>query len=367
MLWHWIAMGPYHFARMNALAGQRDIELTVVESTNLDDHGWRRAGEPTDFRLTTLSAEPLSGRVLRETARAFRTLLEAATPNVVIASGYAEKWSRREVLDYAASRPDVLTLFWTESTIFDHRRFWLLEKIKSRLVRKFDGALAAGSIHATYIFSLGMPLDRVAVLGGCVDNEFFSSRAVRVATQPFFLYVGRFVPQKNLPMLLESYRLYRETRTQPWDLVLVGAGSQEVCTQATDGVRIEGLRQVEELPAFYSAAGCFVLPSLSEPWGLVVNEAMASGLPVLLSRRCGCAADLVREGENGFLFDPARPEQLAQLMGLVADGGVDRVAMGAASRRIVSGFTVQRFAQGAVSHITRLLERKRRVAMEAVA
>jgi glycosyltransferase involved in cell wall biosynthesis len=129
-------------------------------------------------------------------------------------------------------------------------------------------------------------------------------------------------------------------------------------------MRFEGLKQVDELPACYAAADCFVLPSLSEPWGLVVNEAMASGLPVLISRRCGCARDLVREGENGFLFDPTRPDELARLMGLVADGGVDRAAMGAASRRIVSGFTVERFAQRAVTHMTQLLEWKNGIAVD---
>jgi glycosyltransferase involved in cell wall biosynthesis len=271
------------------------------------------------------------------------------------------------VLNYAARHTDVLTLFWTESTAFDSQRHWLQEKIKSRLVRQFDGALAAGAVHAEYMVSLGMAQERVAVVGGCVDNQFFAFRAVRpAAAQPYFLYVGRFVPQKNLPMLLEAYRRYRKTCKDAWELVLVGAGPEEVRLRGIEGVRLDGLKQVNELPASYAGAGCFVLPSLSEPWGLVVNEAMASGLPVLVSRRCGCATDLVREGENGFLFDPARPEELARLMEMVATGAVNRAALGAASRQIVSGFTVERFAARAVAHMVDLHERRSGVRVEAL-
>ena len=82
-----------------------------------------------------------------------------------------------------------------------------------------------------------------------------------------------------------------------------------------EDVLLPGFKQYPELPLYYGLAGAFVLPSLTEPWGLVVNEAMAAGLPVVVSDRCGCASDLVRPGENGFAFDPCDIEQLAALLG----------------------------------------------------
>ena len=85
-----------------------------------------------------------------------------------------------------------------------------------------------------------------------------------------------------------------------------------------EDVLLPGFKQYDELPAWYGLAGAFVLASTTEQWGLVVNEAMASGLPVLVSERCGCAPDLVEDGVNGFTFDPYDVEGLAGLMQRVA-------------------------------------------------
>ncbi len=111
-------------------------------------------------------------------------------------------------------------------------------------------------------------------------------------------------------------------------------------------VYFPGFRQIEELPRFYAHAGCFIHPALSEPWGLVVNEAMAGGLPVLVSERVGCAQDLVQEGVNGFTFDPENVEQISDLLCTVAATDFPRDAYGAASRRIVDKFSPDAFAAG---------------------
>ena len=107
----------------------------------------------------------------------------------------------------------------------------------------------------------------------------------------------------------------------PWSLVLLGDGplKSDLCRLISDlrldaCVHLPGFKQYHELPVYYGLASAFVHASTTEQWGLVVNEAMASGLPVLVSNRCGCAQDLVKEGVNGFTFDPCNVEQLAQLM-----------------------------------------------------
>jgi glycosyltransferase involved in cell wall biosynthesis len=209
---------------------------------------------------------------------------------------------------------------------------------------------------------LGLPASRIAVGYDAVDNAHFShpsASAVDLVRKqaprvPFFLASARFVEKKNLLRLVEAYRRYRDlTEEAPWDLVLLGDGPLrqsilERCTRLDlgDCVHLPGFRQYAELPAWYSQAKCFVLPSTSEQWGLVVNEAMAAGLPVLVSAQCGCAPDLVRPGVNGFTFDPRAPERLARLMLRVAHGDVDGAAMGRASREVVADWGVDRFAQG---------------------
>src|SRR6185369_15110785 len=91
--------------------------------------------------------------------------------------------------------------------------------------------------------------------------------------------------------------------------------------------------------------GAFVLASTSETWGLVVNEAMASGLPVIVSRRCGCARDLVAEGRNGFTFDPFDVESLTRQLQRMAAPDTDRAAMSRASREIIAHWTPALWAQ----------------------
>ena len=108
-----------------------------------------------------------------------------------------------------------------------------------------------------------------------------------------------------------------------------------------------GFKQYPDLPAYYGLANAFIHASTTEPWGLVVNEAMASGLPVLVSNRCGCAADLVREGVNGFTFDPCNVEEIAQKMfQLSAFQPFKLSAFADASLEIISSWGTNRFADG---------------------
>ena len=109
-----------------------------------------------------------------------------------------------------------------------------------------------------------------------------------------------------------------------------------------------GFKQYGDLPAYYGLAQAFILPSTEEQWGNVVNESMACGLPVLVSTRCGCATTLVRNGVNGFTFDPLDVGGLAKLMLKFSDGEVDLVAMGQASREIIADWTPDTFADNLV-------------------
>jgi glycosyltransferase involved in cell wall biosynthesis len=111
-------------------------------------------------------------------------------------------------------------------------------------------------------------------------------------------------------------------------------------------VRLPGFKQYAQLPVYYGLAEAFVHASTSEPWGLVVNEAMAAGLAVLVSKQCGCAADLVRDGVNGFRFDPQNVEELAALMSRLWRSPQRCAAMGQASLRIISYWGLERFGQG---------------------
>jgi glycosyltransferase involved in cell wall biosynthesis len=180
--------------------------------------------------------------------------------------------------------------------------------------------------------------------------------------EKYFLASARFIEKKNLLRIVQAYARYREMAQKSeignqnpeiWKLVLLGDGplretfNTQLSTLNLQGhVLLPGFKQYEELPAYYGLAGAFVHASTTEQWGLVVNEAMASSLPVLVSNRCGCAVDLVQEGVNGFTFDPGDPEQLANLMLRISDFRFPISDFGAASRRIISDWGPERFATG---------------------
>jgi 1,2-diacylglycerol 3-alpha-glucosyltransferase len=124
------------------------------------------------------------------------------------------------------------------------------------------------------------------------------------------------------------------------------ASSFQLSAFARPTVYLPGFRQIDGLPRFYAQAGCFIHPALTEPWGLVVNEAMACGLPVLVSERVGCAKDLVQDGVNGFTFDPQDVGRISELMGTIASMDFPRDQFGTASRRIVDRFSPDAFAAG---------------------
>ena len=127
--------------------------------------------------------------------------------------------------------------------------------------------------------------------------------------------------------------------------------------QLREDLLLPGFVQYEQLPIYYGLARAFVLPSTFEPWGLAVNEAMASGLPVLISNRCGCARDLVQHGKNGFVFDPQEATALAHDLSRLSGGHCDLPAMSQASRQIVKGWSPENFAKNLVRALNAALRR----------
>jgi glycosyltransferase involved in cell wall biosynthesis len=112
--------------------------------------------------------------------------------------------------------------------------------------------------------------------------------------------------------------------------------------------------QIEDTAKFYAWARAFVLPSLWEEWGLVVNEAMACGLPVVVSANCGCSSDLVEEGVNGFTFDPTDSESLARCLSrYINDPGLTP-RQGCESLRIISDYGPSRFAEEGLELLKKL-------------
>ena len=203
-----------------------------------------------------------------------------------------------------------------------------------------------------------------------VDNSIFHHDKIQVLPspnhKPYFLSINRFVAKKNLPLLIAAYAHYhRRVGERAWDLVLCGDGELRPQIeslinqhQLENYIHLPGFLQQDELLPYFAHAKTFIHASTTEQWGLVVNEAMAAGLPVIASNRCGCFEDLVREGINGFGFDPDNRQELTDLMLKMSGGEVDLESMGNASLRHIAHYSSDHFAQGLKNAIAYALKKQ---------
>jgi glycosyltransferase involved in cell wall biosynthesis len=358
-----INYGPYHLARARALLQVSDLQPTFIQlagSTN--SHPWHAEGEAVLPKFRTLSELPYEKCGHSQLARALRETLDDINPNVVVTASY-RPFTMLTAARWARSHGKRAVLFH-ETTQWDRSRHPITEMLKRWTIASYyDAAFAGGKAHRDYLMRLGMPDCRIWQPYDVVDNDYFAEMAACVRAdrdrwrerlglpERYFLYVGRYAREKNLLSLLEAYHRYRASYPQGWPFVLVGHGPErENLQRFVTGNRITDVlfkpfAQIEEIPAYYALAGCFVLASTVDPWGLVVNEAMACGLPVLVSRLCGCSYDLVREKKNGFLFDPYDIDALAALLGRMSSLNEAALQeMSAQSRSIISAFTPEIWA-----------------------
>jgi glycosyltransferase involved in cell wall biosynthesis len=160
-----------------------------------------------------------------------------------------------------------------------------------------------------------------------------------------FLFVGRYMRRKGIDTLLAAYRRYRRRIDHPWPLICAGTGEEADLLQDAKGVSDRGFIQPDRLPDLMREGGTFILPSRIEPWGVVVQEAAAAGLPLLCSTASGASVHLVREGFNGFTFEPSDTGHLARLMERVTQmRSAERAAMRRASHALSKQYTPERWA-----------------------
>jgi len=221
------------------------------------------------------------------------------------------------------------------------------------LFRQVDAFMAIGSLNREYYQGYGVGEEKIFPMPYAVDNAYFFQQREHwapqrerlkpeygIAPSQVILYVGRFQRRKRVLDLIQAYESLGLAGAS---LVLVGTGEEfAACRSYVDdrhlpGVHFLGFRNQAELPRLYALADVFVLPSAEEPWGLVINEAMASGLPIVASENVAAAADLVRPGYNGFRFPPGDIPALARALQLALQEGA-KERLGQASLNLIRGW-----------------------------
>lgn len=262
--------------------------------------------------------------------------------------------------------------FWVESTYNDAPRDTWKESVKRFLLKPAVGAIAMGTNSAAYCAWLGVPHAKIFIAPNAADSAFFSARARELAPRRaalraelglqgvVILFVGRMVEHyKRVSVLLCAQQLL-ESKKLPAQLVLIGegpdrAGYESLCRELNlQNVRFLNFLDHDGLARQYAAADIFVLPSASETWGLVINEAMEFGLPIVTTRVVGASADLV--ADNGLIVPPDDVSALASaLETLVTDASL-RANMGALSRTRIAAQTPAAWADGFAHGLETMLQ-----------
>lgn len=188
-----------------------------------------------------------------------------------------------------------------------------------RLIDRMDAVAVAGERCFQYARNLGVPESKIMRGTYGIDYDQFACVSRWRGSGPEgwpkkFLFAGRYEPEKGLDVLVAAYKAYRATVSDPWPLTCCGRGRLESLFGGVDGIENHGFIQPQELPAIYGAAGAFVLASRFEPWGQVILEASASGLPVVCTEACGASVEAVRSFYSGLVVPTGDAAALCRAM-----------------------------------------------------
>ncbi len=372
---HFLRFGPYHLARLASaqqLLSSQGFDVVGLETASKDSaYAWAPSNDELRSYIVTVfpdrDARDIPVNCIRE---GIVNKLDHLKPSAVAIAG----WSQPDALACLnwCRRHNAKAIVMSETREVDGDRIWWREAFKSRRLCRFDAALVGGYSHHAYLRKLGFR-GQISAGYDVVDNHFFASEAQRWShddcdisrqIRPYLLASNRFIPRKNLFRLVEAFAAASASPSvlTRVDLCLLGDGEQrrslevlcakhgftaingapweeQVRTDRVHNPRVlfPGFRQIEELPRFYAHALAFVHPALAEPWGLVINEAMAAGLPILSSSNVGATEELVDEGVNGYCFDPASIVSMSQaLVRFLALTPEQRKQMGSLSRQLLA-------------------------------
>ena len=359
-------IAPYRIPVFNALAQQRGIDLHVI---------FLAENDPTLRQWLVYKDEiRFSFQVLRSWRQSFgnhsallnwgvRSALRRASPDAILCGGYNYMASWQSM--WWARRNHVPFFLWVESTSADLRRNNpLIESLKAKFLRSSDAFVVPGKSSFAYLRSYGAPEEMIYTAPNAVDIEFFGQGAQEAhdnaaTLRPalhlparYFLFVGRLVPDKGVFDLLHAYGALSAEVRAAVGLVFVGEGiaraelEKRAAAIGSGEVHFAGFVQREQLPSYYGLAEALVFPTHSDPWGLVVNEAMACGLPVISTSVAGCAADLVEDSWNGRVLRAGDTSQFADAMNELTGDAALRSLMGRRSRERILRYSPEACAGG---------------------
>jgi glycosyltransferase involved in cell wall biosynthesis len=323
---------PYRLPLYRALAARDDLNLEVVFcAAEQPDRPWQLGDELADVPHRVLRNIPLrlrprtSGFVYEVNPEIFG-VLHNARPDLLIVGGYAV-FAEQAAIGFARAR-GIPYVLHSESHLLKPRSAAVRAAKRALLPGIVAGAaagLAVGSPAARYLAAYGLHPGRIRIFPNTIDVARYRAdaesvraraagiRHARGLPQRYHLYAGRLVEVKGIRDFLQARELLG---AEALPAVVAGEGPLAPEVAAADGVLHVGFQQREGLVELFALAEATVVPSLSEPWGVVVNEALACGTPVIASDAVGAAEDLIRDGVNGRVYPAGDVRALAEALRL---------------------------------------------------
>ena len=358
----WAQLAPYHVDRCEAVAKAHAGDVIVygiqIASTS-QEYAWSEARPSNYFRMVTLCAG-----VSREDAGALRRLwaLIRNLPKYKCRHVFLCNYNEPETLLVAALLRAMgrRVYLMCDSKFDDRPRYLWREALKSLWLLPYNGFLASGKRAAAYLRFLGVRTRMIALGYDTVSVERIRTLA-RSAPAPGgvsyqdreFVVVARLLAKKNIGAVLAAYERYRQRTTSvPRSLIICGAGPLEaslrhdVESRNLTGVQFTGFLQDADIARVLARGLALLLCSVEEQWGLVVNEALAMGVPLLVSDNVGARDTLVRVGINGYVIEPDNVDGLARLMNRLATDHAEWKTLAQGAMDIAEQGDVARFVEG---------------------
>ena len=284
----WERLGHYHFERAEKLRGLSTGQVITADLGGSDKlYKWSSDGHKNHF---TLSSKPVHSKDIYKRVSAYLTLVKKHGIKVAGIAGYAKP----ELLLFLIINKflGIKTVMFNESW---YPKSSFSDRLKGKLINFLASVVFASGERAKnhLVNNLGVDAQKIITGYSSIDNTHFTTDTTNYSSK-VLLCIARFSEEKNLINLIEAFNL-SELPAAGWRLRLVGDGPlrEDIQGFASPTIQIDNWLNYNELPECYASASAFILVSNFEPWGLVVNEAMAAGLPCICSNEVGAVDDLL--------------------------------------------------------------------------
>lgn len=359
-------ISPYRIPVFNHLASKRNLDLTVYF---LNESARNRKWETDFYRkkinfnyeiLPSINLKiPFVNSIEYNINPTIFFKLYKNKFDAVVISGWVDFVS--QTLPFLTSFYSFKYILWAGSTKDEPSiQRWLFLPLVKSIIRRASSIIPYGTKSKRYLMNLDANKDIIVNSFNAIDVDYFQNKIKKITKSKInilktsyniskntlvILYVGQFIPRKSLSVLIKAASMLNKDLS----LVFLGHGDEKdnyisLANELSVKLTIINHLERDKLPEIYKMSDLFILPSREEVWGLVVNEAMACGLPVICSDNVGCVEDLVINEVNGFVFKSDDPKSLAEMITLISKDKSHLKKMGNESKKIIKTITTEKSA-----------------------